>query len=128
MRAKRFPDDGIDTVIGELASEGLVDDSRFAGMLARRRAEQGYGRMRVASELRQLGVSAATVAGAIDDGSIDWDAVLMRLYTKRFGSLEPRSDHDRQVRWRYLLQRGFSSDQIQHVLRATETPNPLMDS
>jgi len=114
LRAKGFPADSVGTVLASLSAEGLLDDSRFAAMIVRRRAEQGYGRMRVVSELRQMGVDPSV----IPDEDIDWDAVLERLYRKRFGAGPPTSDRDLQSRWRYLLQRGFSSEQIRRVMQS----------
>jgi regulatory protein len=110
-------------VLAELAREGLIDDRRFAAMLVRRRAEQGYGRARVVAELRQLGVATDAMPGA----EVDWDAVLQRLYRKRYGTREPVSDRDRTARWRYLTQRGFSTEQIRRVLRANGCRDAISD-
>ena len=114
LRAKGFPANSVGTVLASLSAEGLLDDRRFAAMIVRRRAEQGYGRLRVVSELRQMGVDPSV----IPDEDIDWDAVLERLYRKRFGARPPTSDRDLQSRWRYLLQRGFSSEQIRRVMQS----------
>ncbi|MGY6216414.1 regulatory protein RecX [Methylolobus aquaticus] len=114
LRTKGFPADSVHTVLASLSAEGLLDDGRFAAMIVRRRAEQGYGRMRVVSELRQMGVDPS----AIPDEDIDWDAVLERLYRKRFRAGPPTSDRELQSRWRYLLQRGFSSEQIRRVMQS----------
>lgn len=110
-------------MLTELVREGLIDDRRFASMVVRRRAEQGFGRSRVVAELRQLGVASDAMA----DTDVDWDAVLQRLYRKRYGTREPLSDRDRTARWRYLSQRGFSTDQIRRVLRAHEHPETISE-
>jgi regulatory protein len=123
LRAKGFPANSVNTVLTSLAAEGLLDDSRFAAMIVRRRAEQGYGRFRVVNELRQMGVDA----GVIPDEGIDWDAVLERLYRRRFGAREPTSDRELQSRWRYLLQRGFSSDQIRRVMQSSLPSDSFSD-
>lgn len=114
MQAKGFPLGSIEPVLAALTEEGLIDDRRFGVMLVRRRAEQGYGRSRVVAELRQFGVDEA----AADEADIDWDVVMAQLYRKRFGNRAPVSEREVQGRWRYLAQRGFSSDQIRRLLRA----------
>lgn len=123
MRAKGFPANTFGTVLTSLAAEGLLDDWRFAAMIVRRRAEQGYGRLRVVNELRQMGVDAAV----IPDEDIDWDAVLERLYRKRFRGQSPTSDRELQSRWRYLLQRGFGSDQIRRVMQSSLPSDSFSD-
>lgn len=123
LRSKGFPQASIESVLDELAREGVISDRRFAAALVRRRAEQGYGGVRIALELRQLGVDAS----ALDEADVDWDDVLQRVYRKRYGLREPATAHDLNARRRYLLRRGFSVDQIVRFVRAPEHPDSFSD-
>jgi regulatory protein len=54
-------------VVATLASQGLVDDERFAEVLARSLVSgRGYGRARVSRELARRGVSSEAACAALD--------------------------------------------------------------
>jgi len=100
-------------VLDHLAASGAQSDRRFADSLVRLRAGQGYGLYRIRAELRQRGIDDA----AVDMSGYDWDAVLNRAYQKKYGMRAPGSAAEAASRRRYLLQRGFSAEQIQRFSR-----------
>jgi regulatory protein len=118
---KGFVGPKVDEVLDRLAQSGQQSERRFAESLTRRRVEQGYGLLRIVLELRQAGI------GEIDLSQYDWDAVLERIHRKRFGLAGPISPRDRAARHRYLLQRGFTSEQIQRLLRRLDVPESDSD-
>lgn len=106
-------------VLDQLAVSGDQSDRRFAASLLRQRVSQGYGLRRILAELRQRGIDDALV----DTSSYDWDAVLERIHRKKYGERRPVSATERASRLRYLLQRGFSGDEVQRLFRRL-TPQP----
>ncbi len=100
-------------VIDQLAESGEQSDRRFAESLLQQRVAQGYGLRRILAELHQRGVDDALV----DASGYDWDAVLEQIHRKKYGERQPVSPKERDSRYRYLLQRGFSGDQVQHLFR-----------
>ncbi len=81
---ERLLDDGysaavIETALARAVGLGLVDDHRFAEGLARRAADKGRGRRRIAAELDAKGVDAALAA---------------EILTERF---EPDAERERAV-------------------------------
>jgi regulatory protein len=116
LRAKGFSAATICPVLEALTEEGLISDRRFAETLVRRRAEQGYGLLRIRAELRQLGVDATE----LDWPEVDWEAILLKAYRKRYGATEPASMQALSARRRFLLQRGFTAEQIHRLLHVHE--------
>ncbi len=100
-------------VLDQLAESGAQSDRRFADSLLRHRVRQGYGLHRILAELRQRGIDDAVV----DASGYDWDVVLEETHRKKYGVRRPVSPAERASRHRYLLQRGFSGEQIQHLFR-----------
>ena len=102
-------------VLAELDRNGLLSDERFAGVLARTRAQR-FGDARIRYDLRRFGIAddlaAATLAGL--SGTEVLRAELVR--SKRFAEL-PSSAAERAKQSRFLQSRGFSLDAIGQVLR-----------
>ncbi|BBA34599.1 regulatory protein recX [Methylocaldum marinum] len=103
----------VEQVVEDLVSEGWQSDGRFAEMLARSRAEKGYGPYRIAQELRQHGIDSDFGA---EDGR-DWNALIHKIYVKRFGETIPDSPKERAARERFLRRRGFESEQIRFLFK-----------
>lgn len=84
LRRAAHPSD-IDGVIEKLEESGLLDDRRFAGSYAAARLEnQGFGRLRVLSDLRQRRVPSSVADQAVQQVFQDTDEVqLVEQYVKR---------------------------------------------
>lgn len=100
-------------IVDELAAQGHQSDRRFCESLIRHRAAQGYGEFRIRAELAERGVDADLA----DFSGHDWDAALESAYRRRFGTRPPASGDESAARYRYFMQRGFSSERIKHLLR-----------
>lgn len=113
LTAKSFPATVIGEVLDDLAQKGLQSDSRYAEAYARSRAAKGYGARRIVEELRQRGIPR-------DDQpelqNYDWNEAITRVYTKKYGHTLPQSFSERVARENFLRVRGFSGDQIRHLL------------
>jgi regulatory protein len=117
LTSREFGDDLIDTVVAELAAQGLLSDRRFADIYARGRYERGFGPIRIEAELHERGVAADLIAETLADLSDDWLDSAVRQRNKRFGARLPRDARERVKQMRFLQQRGFSGDQIRAVFR-----------
>src|SRR5258708_702934 len=70
-----FEESVVETVVADLERAGLLDDSKFsADWVEIRSRRKGFGKLRLASELRQKGVDKSQVDEAVAD--IDPDAEL----------------------------------------------------
>ncbi|WP_440995532.1 regulatory protein RecX [Arhodomonas sp. SL1] len=109
----------IGEVIADLAERGLVSDARFAGEYVRSRSAQGYGPVRIRAELARRGVDETLIEPHLPDEAV-WLEQLRSVHHKRFGADPPETPRERARRTRYLLNRGFPSEQVRRVLDAPE--------
>jgi regulatory protein len=110
--------DGADLapVLDELAAANLQSDARFAEHYARGRAERGYGPLRIRAELQARGIGSAGVATALASLEADWAGQACLAREKRFGPDRPADLKERARQTRFLLQRGYSQEQIRRAL------------
>lgn len=109
----------IEQVLVRLRSEGALDDRRAATAVARTAVEvKRHGRWRVQRELDRLGVDREIAAEVVEDilGTINETELIERALTARLrGPIADRKQFDRL--YRYLIRRGFASDQALLALR-----------
>jgi len=120
--AQGFAAANAETVVAELQREGVVNDERYAQNYVAYHAGRGQGPLRIGAGLRRIGLPAALVDAALDDGP-DWAALARRVHTARFGR-PPSSWAEKARQARFLQYRGFSSDHI----RAATGADPDLDS
>jgi len=115
--ARKLAARGIDAsdarlAIETMASAGWQDDTRFAISLARNRAGNGYGPLRIRAELASHGLDTDVIAAAFtalaEAGEDDWPSLARNLLQRRFGALD-RPDLRRRAA-DLLLRRGFDHD------------------
>jgi regulatory protein len=101
-------------LLDRLAGAGLIDDAALARRLADQRQASGHGRLRIAHELRRLGIDPASAGAGEDDGG---ELARARAeLQRRFG--DP-SSLDRRARMRaagHLSRRGFDADTVAEAL------------
>lgn len=105
-----------EAAIDKLAEEGWQDDQRFAESLVRCRAGNGYGPLRIRSELGMHGLEADLVAEALEAYDGDWFENARSFVMRRHGaSLEDRNG--RLKAEAMLVRRGFTADQVRAAIR-----------
>jgi regulatory protein len=102
--------------VEDLQDERLVDDARYAEAAVASRVARGQGPVRIALELRRLGVPPDLVEQAVDAKSPEWTARAGELRRRRFGTAVPTDAKERTKQVRFLLYRGFSSEQVRGAL------------
>lgn len=108
-------------VVDRLAQSGWQSDTRFAETLARARAAQGYGPLRIRAELEAAAVDEAQVRAALDALDCDFGASARELQAKHFKA-PPRNAAEWQKQYRYLAGRGFEPEQIRAALSGGPDP------
>jgi regulatory protein len=101
----------IAAVIAELTEERALDDARYAEHYVAYHAERGQGPLRIAADLRSLGVPDALIDGALAAGP-DWRTLAREVRTRKFGAESPEDWTEKTRQARFLQYRGFSSDHI----------------
>ncbi len=112
--AKSFPVQTVEAVLDGFAEQGLQSDRRFAECYTRARINKGYGHRRILEDLKQRGINREDFPDCADQ---DWDESLLRVYIKKYGNTRPTSPSERARREHFMLTRGFTGDQIRHLLR-----------
>lgn len=129
LAAKRFESADIDAAIERLRAEKWIDDERFAGAYVRTRASKRVGPGRIKRELSAAGVDRVTADRALaenrDDERTGNDLAAIaekrrRIMIRRYGEEFVRSARGKSRLAAYLIQQGYSSDQIRDLLRATD--------
>jgi len=115
--AKGYPVELVVSALEQLVAQGLLSDARFAEVFARSRSHKGFGAARIAQELRMRGVTDEQIAPVLSDAKETWRAQIAHVRRKRFGEALPQTNADRAKQARFLLQRGFTSEQVRAVLR-----------
>jgi regulatory protein len=108
--------------VAELMAEGAVDDVRYAGNYVTYRAARGQGPVRIATDLRSMGLADEVIETALA-GAPDWGSLARAVRSRKFGSQEPASWAEKARQARFLQYRGFSSDHIRSALGADVDPD-----
>ena len=114
---RRFPNDALVRIeIQRLTDENLQSDERFAENFVLYRSDLGFGLMHIRQDMRQRGLSDIEIATAVEDAEIDWKAIAVRVFYKKFGQLPASDIKEKAKRIRFMLYRGFSSESYQELL------------
>jgi len=108
LEQRGFTRASIGPALERLRVAGYLSDARFAGSLARHRAGQGYGDLRIRAELKQHGMERAVVDQALADLGVDWCVQALAQARRHFAEA-PATSVARARMMRHLTQRGFAS-------------------
>lgn len=122
LQQKGFDAEAIESVVAELTQERLVDDSRYASNYVKYHSGRGQGPVRIAADLRALGVADDVISNALAEGP-DWPALAQEVRARKFGGARPADWPGKARQARFLQYRGFSSDHIRSALDADELPD-----
>ena len=107
----------IDAALKALVEENLLSDERFVESFVHSRRERGSGPRKIAAELAQKGVSDSLISRYLDERSPLWIERAAEVRARKFGALLPDDFKEKARQMRFLQQRGFTTEQIQSVVR-----------
>ena len=113
--------DEVEHAIGQLISEGYLNEQRFAEAYALGRFRQkGWGRVKIRAGLRERRVSEACIKLGL--ATLDGDEYMQRLAVeaeKRYAKERSADTYQRTQRTiRHLLNKGYESDLVRDVMRS----------
>ncbi len=108
-----FDKDAVESLLDELAAEGLQSDLRFAQNLMRNRKQGGYGPERISYELKHYGISESIIKSVLDWHSKDWKLQIGTLLERRFPNSAGQFMREKA---RFLENRGYTAEDISRVL------------
>ena len=119
LTARGVVADEAQAAVERMAAEGWQDDARFAELLVRSRAGNGYGPIRIRAELGTHGLDREVIAAAMDAYDGDWGENAGDLAHRRFGG-KLEDPAIRRKATDFLARRGFGGDQIRAAVRFDE--------
>jgi len=106
------------SAIDALQAQQYQNDGRFAELLARSRAANGYGPRRIFAELRSHAISDAEINAAIGALDCDWHDLARRQLQRHYGRKPVADNKERGRRAAFLLRRGFDAATVSALTRA----------
>ncbi|WP_266168089.1 regulatory protein RecX [Dyella subtropica] len=104
--------------LDRLGEQHYQDDDRFAEMLVRSRAAQGYGPLRLRAELKSHGLSDARIRQLLDEADVDWAESAAAQLRRRYGTVAVADPAERARRAQFLLRRGFPAATVRGLTHA----------
>jgi regulatory protein len=117
LQIRGYETTAIAWLLSELKALDMQSDQRYAEAYAHMRTQKGFGPLRIQAELRQRGVAAGIIHAVIDQDDEFWLTQTQKVRQKKFGTSIPRDFKAQARQMRFLQMRGFSGEQIKHVLR-----------
>ncbi len=112
---KGFGDEISQDVIKKLKEYNFIDDDLYAQNYIKYKTKS-VGKRKLAYELRKKGINESLIDNNIDIYSQDSDSVL--LVAEKYLRKKPRDIKTKQKAYRYLLSRGFMSEDIIRALNS----------
>lgn len=113
-----YATDEADEAVVRLSEQHYQDDERFAGMLLRNRAAQGYGPARIRMELKTHGLSDAAIRQLLDECEVDWNVSAMNQLRRHYGGKAAADRAEQGKRAQFLLRRGFAAATVRYATHA----------
>lgn len=118
---EKFPDFDVSTVLvpalERLREEKLQSDERFAASYVRYRSNRGFGPLKIAAELYPRRIDSELQQQVLYHDGLDWEQLCSQALHDKFRLTRKPAPAER-MRWqRFLLQRGFSQEQVRAVFR-----------
>ena len=113
-----YASDEADEAVARLGEQRYQDDERFAGMLLRNRASQGYGPLRIRMELKSHGLTDAAIRRLLDEAEVDWNASAAAQLRRHYGGRPAMDRAEQGKRAQFLLRRGFAAATVRYATHA----------
>ena len=122
LESQGFQRDVAAAVVAGLVDERALDDGRYAENYVAYNSGRGQGPLRIAADLKALGVTSELVEAALASGP-DWRVLAGEVRTRKFGAEPPEEWAEKTRQARFLQYRGFSSDHIRAATGADFDPD-----
>jgi regulatory protein len=118
--ARGYAEGVVEATVAALVAQGLLSNARYAESFIHSRVQRGQGPQKIKAELRERGVDDALIDAGLDVYATHWQELLEQVRLKKFGSQPPDDFRERSRQMRFLLQRGFTAEQINSLFRGRD--------
>ncbi len=113
--SREYNEDEIKLTIDKLIQDDLQSDARFCEAYVQSRINKGFGPVKIGIELKERGVDESLAEEGLNKHQDSWIELAHSQQQKKFRT-KPDDFTERARQARFLQNRGFSNEQIQHVL------------
>jgi len=118
LKQRNFNEELVQDWLQKFSSADLQSELRFAEMLARSRINKGVGELSLKNELKQHKIPHEMVERVLHELAPDWFELALHALNKKISGGKISSAKEQQKHYRFLLQRGFSSEQIHYAIQS----------
>jgi regulatory protein len=111
LSIKGFELKDINSAVQSLIEKNLQSDERYSEMIIRTRFNQGKGPLKIRYELHSNGISEFKI------DEYNWNLLAKEVRFKKFGNDIPTDYKDIAKQKRFLLSRGFNSENIEFAMK-----------
>ena len=115
MQQKGYESELINTNLDDFTEHDWQSDERYSEMLLRSRILKCHGPVKIAMEIKHKGLSTNIIERCLSK-EINWTALAIDAIKKKY-SEPPLDQNERNKHYRFLLHRGFSSDQVKTAMK-----------
>ncbi len=120
LQARGYGPEAVGEVLVGLKTAGVQDDVRYTEAYILSRVAKGYGPVRISRELYERGITGTLVKQVLAGMDLDWDERIQSVRKKKFGRQAPADFREQARQSRFLLYRGFTSEQTQRVFNTSD--------
>lgn len=116
-QASDIQQEQLNKVIQWCQEHGWQDDARFTERFIASRARKGFGPQRIRMELAQRGVEKSVAEEGLAASEVNWLDLTYHAATKKFGEPLPTDWQSKAKVQRFLIGKGFISEDIREIFR-----------
>ena len=120
LQARGYGPEAVEEVLVGLKTAGVQDDVRYTEAYILSRVAKGYGPVRISRELYERGITGTLVTQVLAGMDLDWDERIQVVRQKKFGRQAPADFREQARQSRFLLYRGFTSEQTRKVFNKSD--------
>lgn len=120
LRETQAPEEVQQRILDFLLTQGFLSESRFADAFARGRFRlKKWGRMKIASELRQRNIKEESLSNALNDINPDeYKEALIHLALQKGRTVKGANLFEKRNKVaRFLMQKGYEGDLVWEVVK-----------
>jgi regulatory protein len=102
--------------LNKFAQSDIQSDERYAEMLARSKINKGVGELSIRNEFRLHQIDDGIVNRVLTNLNMEWFEHAVRVLEKKKRQAQLSEPKVYQKHYRFMLQRGFSAEQIHYAM------------
>lgn len=110
--ASRYEENVAEQALNYALEHNYASDERYSEMFTRYRANNHYGAIKIRYDLQQKEIDESIIDAAIDQCEINFQEKLEEYFSSKFDSADLADFKLKAKIFRNLLNRGYSSDEI----------------